>query len=393
MRLIYEDILPNQADKSAYPIYQITDDPEDLLFVDIETTGLSARSSSLYMIGCAFYENKGWHLRQWFADQEGEGKTLLVAFLQFAEKYHTLLHFNGNRFDLPYLKTKCEKYGVSYPFDEYESIDLYKKIAPYKKVLSLPDCKQKTIEGFLGIEREDKYNGGQLIELYEKYISEPSEDLYRTLTQHNADDIRGMFQLLPILWFDDFFSELADCPNLHMRTDSVQSESSVPLPLRAVKVQANYYKDLGGTERQEILMKLALPFKLPATFCCKKDEIYFQADGESATLRVPLVDDELKYFYTNYKDYFYLPEEDQAIHKSVAAFVDRKHKEPAKAENCYTRKPGQYLQEWDLVFTPFFKHEYKEHAMYFELTDYIKKNRSAMSLYACHTLQYLFSSL
>ena len=78
-------------------------------------------------------------------------------------------------------------------------------------------------------------------------------------------------------------------------------------------------------------------------------------------------------FYSNYKDYYYLPEEDQAIHKSVAEFVDRAYRMQASASNCYTRKPGQFLREWDLVFTPFFKKEYKSSDMVelkFSIFDY-----------------------
>jgi hypothetical protein len=175
-----------------------------------------------------------------------------------------------------------------------------------------------------------------------------------------------------------------------MRTDAQQSELSDTLPLRAVKVQANYYTDMDGTEKKEIFMKLSLSCNLPVPFKCNLDGIFLNIEGNTANLRIPLFEEELKYFYSNYKDYYYLPDEDQALHKSVASFVERSHRVQAKAENCYTRKPGQFLKQWDLVFTPFFKHEYKEHALYFELTDNIKVNRSAMSLYACHVLSHLF---
>ena len=40
--------------------------------------------------------------------------------------------------------------------------------------------------------------------------------------------------------------------------------------------------------------------------------------------------DTLKYFYDNYKDYFYLPKEDTAIHKSVATYVDKDFRQKAK---------------------------------------------------------------
>ena len=41
-------------------------------------------------------------------------------------------------------------------------------------------------------------------------------------------------------------------------------------------------------------------------------------------------------YYLDYKNYYYLPNEDMAVHKSVAVSVDRTHREKAAPENCYT---------------------------------------------------------
>ena len=42
-----------------YPIERLA--PLDqILFLDIETTGLSADNSQLYLIGCAFYKEGNW---------------------------------------------------------------------------------------------------------------------------------------------------------------------------------------------------------------------------------------------------------------------------------------------------------------------------------------------
>ena len=42
---------------------------ENFLFVDIETTGFTAKSSSLYLIGCAWYDQSHWHITQWLAEK------------------------------------------------------------------------------------------------------------------------------------------------------------------------------------------------------------------------------------------------------------------------------------------------------------------------------------
>lgn len=42
-------------------------DTESILFFDIETTGLSPKNASIYLIGAAFLQDKKWTLQQWFA--------------------------------------------------------------------------------------------------------------------------------------------------------------------------------------------------------------------------------------------------------------------------------------------------------------------------------------
>ncbi|WP_408071346.1 ribonuclease H-like domain-containing protein [Butyrivibrio sp. JL13D10] len=400
-----DEVITGVAD--GYPLERICEKPEDILFIDIETTGLSPKNSTIYLIGCAFYKDGTWNLKQFFADKRGDEEDIVRAFVTFAKDYKVLLHFNGNRFDLPFIQFKCDRFHIENPLESMKSIDIYKRIAPYKNLLGVPDCKQKTIELFLGIDRMDVYSGGELIKVYKDYLIAPDEGKYNILLLHNADDVRGMFALLPALYYHDFFSMITgqkviifntDAPVLpEVRTGFLVDESSdnenpdavIDLPIRAMKVQANYYKDIDGTQKEEVLMKVSLPDTLPSSIGGSADRCYFKAEGDMATIRIPLIEAELKYFYNNYRDYYYLPSEDQALHKSVAQFVDKTHRVQATAATCYTRKPGQYLMQWDAVFTPVFKESYNDKKLYFELTDKLKQSRAAMSLYAVHVLGHI----
>ena len=55
------------------------------LFFDIETTGFTAKSSYLYLIGCVFFTNNAWYIRQWFATTYKEELEILTSFLEFAK--------------------------------------------------------------------------------------------------------------------------------------------------------------------------------------------------------------------------------------------------------------------------------------------------------------------
>ncbi len=336
----------------------------EVLFIDIETTGFTAAKSQLYLIGCAFYHEENWQIKQWFAQSPEEEPELLKAFFTFAEKFSYLMHYNGNNFDLPYLKQKIKQYDLPYSFNNFEGIDIYRRIYPYKNFLKLPNCKQKTIEYFLNISREDTFTGGELINLYNDYITSHDYNLYHALLLHNTDDIKGMLEILPILSYYDLFN----------------------CNIKARKVQANYYNDIHGIPRKELLMKIVFASPLPVSISAMAKGCHFKGEGHEGTLIIPIYEEEMKYYYANYKDYYYLPTEDAAMHKSIASFVDKEYREQATASNCYTRKFSSYLPQWDVLVEPFFKREYKTNDLFFELTDEIKKDRQLFSDYASHVL-------
>lgn len=364
---------------------------EEILFIDIETTGLSPKTADLYLIGVSYYQGQTWHITQFFAESVEHESEVLSAFNNLSKEFKYVVHFNGDKFDIPFLQSKLEKYGLNDPFKRLRSFDLYKQVAPYKRQLGLPDCKQRTIELYLGLDREDKHDGGKLISVYKRYVDYKDPSDLKLLLLHNFDDVRGMFELLPMLRYQEYFGMFENLPKTSIRTDEelVDSSFDYELPVRARKVQANYYNDYAGNQKKEVYMKLSLPFELPSSLSGNLDNCYFKLEGKEGTLRVPMFETELRYYYSNYKDYYYLPKEDMAIHKSIANFVDKAYREKATPENCYTKKDGQYLQEWDLVFSPFFKESYQDKKFFFDLNENMKKSRFAMSLYASHVIAHV----
>lgn len=362
----------------GYPIETLSS-PDSLLLLDIETTGFSPSTSRLYLIGCAYQDYLDtarsvlgdWHLIQWFAEDYEEESDLLAAFFSFAQSRSRrhLVHFNGATFDLPFLLHKCRQFGLPCSFDDFEATDLYRCISPYKHFLGLPNCRQKTLERFLGIDREDIYSGGELIEIYHSYVKTHSPESEHLLLLHNREDLSGMLSLLPILSYHDLFHR----------------------PVGVRRVQSHAYRDLSGEKRQELYMTLSLPSPLPREVSFGACGCYFKGCGSQGELRVPIYEEELKYFYANYRDYYYLPEEDIALHKSVGAFVDRDHRMQASASTCYTRKRSAYLPQWDVVVEPFFKREYQSRELFFEITDELKKDRETFRRYAAHVLSMIAS--
>lgn len=343
--------------------------PEEIAFVDIETTGLSSEHNHIYMIGTAFKENGAWTITQIMAQNASEEKEMLLQFVNTIKSYKFLVHFNGNSFDLPFILKRCEANSIDFNFDDFNGLDIYKRVSSLKHILKLSSCKQKSIEAFLGINRDDQYTGGDLIKVYREYTQNKDEELCNFLLLHNYEDVLGMIEILPILNYCDIFSE----------------------DVLVKKVQTNVYNDVNGLSKKELVMNLKLPSEIYAPVNFNANGCYFTAAGKEAVLKVPLFKEEMKYFYSNHSDYYYLPEEDIAIHKSVSEYVDKDFREQAKASNCYTRKYSDYLEQWSDEFEPVFKREYASPLLFFELTDEIKASRSTFNKYAVHVLAMIYN--
>ncbi|BBF42869.1 possible elongation subunit of DNA-dependent DNA polymerase [Lachnospiraceae bacterium KM106-2] len=338
---------------------------EDLLFFDIETTGFSAEVTSLYLIGCIYYKNDAFHLIQWFADDYQSEKLVLTAFLEFTKEYKTLIHYNGQGFDIPYLQKKCAQYKISYDFTALESLDIYKKLFPYKAILNLANYKQKTIEEYLGIKREDTFSGGDLIHVYGSYLKaklsgdhDKEKEYLAPLLLHNEDDLQGLVTITEILNLRDVLT----------------------LPWVVTKTEQ---------DNDQFILHATLPKYLKNPISFGNNLVTVNGFEDQGIIRVKIYKDELKFFYSNYKDYYYLPKEDMAIHKSVAFYVDKEFRTKAKAANCYSKKTGCFVVQYGERLSPYFKIEYHDKETYIELTDDFLANQAQLNIYANHLVKKL----
>jgi uncharacterized protein len=356
-------------------------DLKRIAFFDIETTGFSADMSYLYLIGCIYYEAPSFQLIQWFAEDIHEEANLISSFFEFLKERDVLIHYNGSGFDIPYLQRKCKTFALNYSFDAVTGIDLYKKILPYKKIFKTNNFKQKTIETFLKIKREDIFDGGDLIQVYQSYLgrkryetlrqkriegvieqsTSEAEILLRQLLLHNEDDLKGLVRITPILSYVDLFEK----------------------PIRIL--QARVEKDI-------LTIHFETSSFLPTRINYSNDIAHLTAYEKTASLSIPVYEGELRHFYDNYKDYYYLPSEDTVVHKSLALFVDKDYREKAKPSNCYTKKQGNFVPQYEPLIAPYFKKSYQDKLTYLEIhTDFLLQEEN-LENYVTHILTHLITS-
>lgn len=360
MKLLEQTLLLKFSYSFSYP-------KEKVVFFDIETTGLFADTSSLYLIGCIFYDHtiSSWKLIQWFSNNYQSESFLLDAFFSFLKNYQLLIHYNGTRFDIPYLLKKCEQFSLPYDFSQMEQLDLYKEIFPYKKYFGLSSLKQTTLEAFLGIKRMDTFTGKELISIYSDYIHQKylthqhSNSLYQQLCLHNQEDLLGMTQITLFLHYIEIINAIPETVLVDLHNNIL----ILTIPLDCLN-HIPIYK--------------------------QKDSITVEWKEEKIQITIILYLGILKFYYPNYKDYYYLPNEDQAIHKSVAQFVDKKYRQKAKLSNCYIKKDSIFLPVFDpeLSFPLFYK-EYKDKTAYLEWNKTILKEETFLKEYASSLLKHI----
>lgn len=462
--------------------------PEDVLFFDIETTGLSARSAGLYLIGVLTYtvatsiaeesntasssdeaqisaipsahraanaptsstaspdtsapEAAGhWTLLQYFCENVADEPAVLQAFFELLRTKKVLISYNGDGFDIPFLRHMVEQYGLHaprpyhstalqeradrvdcpdtnesaiadapplYSFDTVESFDLFKKFRPLKHLLGLPDLKLKSCERFLGIDREDRFTGGELIEVYFEWQKTKAPALLDTLLLHNAEDIANLPNLLPLLRYrslphSDFQLRAHEClkdggtplvhlsftllspmsPSAHAPAENDTREVTEARRLHCTDAGENATReatddrrlhciDAGENGTREVTDDRRPHWPAPALprpMDLRGDFWALHAEGNAVELYVQLFEGERKLFFADFEHYYYLPAEDQVIHQSLAEFVDRSARKKACARNCYQRVSGCFLPECSEVYTPALQAEYRDKLRYAQYSD------------------------
>ena len=96
--------------------------------------------------------------------------------------------------------------------------------------------------------------------------------------------------------------------------------------------------------------------------------------GRTVRLRVPVYEMAPYYFFEDYKNYYYLPVEDKAIHKSLATFVSKEFRKPATRETARQQKSGSFLPQVTEQIGPPFRFRHADELCFFEQCDHDAQN-------------------
>lgn len=326
------------------PLYSQREIQEDMLFFDIETTGLSAARDPVYCIGCGYKDGGSLTTELLFAESAAEEPQIIRAFQERLSGFPTVITFNGSTFDIPFLKKRAALLGGDLsldPFFRRTHIDLYREARFLNRILRLPSCRQRNIEQFLGYLRRDPFTGGQLTEQYLQYLSHPDPHIREALLLHNEEDITGMFQTFGLLSYKQLLG------------GSFTVDTCVRTP------------DRDG--REMLSIRLFPEYDLPANLSLTGEDFSVFVKKKEVLMSYPVRHGELKMFFDDPENYYYLPQEDYAVHKSIGAYVDPAHRRKATRKNCYSKKVCDYISVPAKTAGSPLRQSYGDHGLYLEL--------------------------
>jgi uncharacterized protein YprB with RNaseH-like and TPR domain len=179
--------------------------PQDIAFIDIETTGLSGGAGVLaFLVGVGRYEQtttgESFHVAQFFLRDPSEESPLLTALEAFLAPCKAIVSFNGKSFDVPILGTRYrlrDGQTSNSPFEGLAHIDLLHLARRLWKE-RLPNRSLGYLEAHILETTRDQEDipGWMAPEIYAQYLRFGETDQLHGVLYHNAMDVISLAALL-----------------------------------------------------------------------------------------------------------------------------------------------------------------------------------------------------
>ncbi|MEE3480366.1 MAG: ribonuclease H-like domain-containing protein [Lachnospiraceae bacterium] len=282
---------------------------EDALLFDIETTGFSPAHSQIYLVGTAALTGSDeYTVTQYFAEDASDEAAVLRAFIDEAGLYETLISFNGEAFDIPFIQKRAS--AADMIFTVTKSIDLYRETRKITPVFPMKSRKLKSIEQFFGVFREDTYSGGDLIRVWQEYTIDNDPEKEKNVLLHNEEDVADMFPVLSILELERLLDADICVERIVLEKDGTLTfagRSGIRTPTGFTLVSKN------------------------AFFAFRDEKIQGSIRPETG---------KKKYFFGNPKAYAYLISEEKVIPKALASALPKSAVRKARMADCYAEEEG-----------------------------------------------------
>ena len=169
----------------------------NLLFVDLETTGLAGGAGTYaFLVGCGWFNGGSFHVRQFVLSSFPGERVLLEAVAELAASCGTVVTFNGKTFDLPLMETRFVLHRMQTPFAGMPHVDL---LHPARRLWRndgapgaglQPGCRLTVLEEALcGHVREGDVPGFEIPARYFRFVRSGDARPLAAVLEHNRLDL------------------------------------------------------------------------------------------------------------------------------------------------------------------------------------------------------------
>lgn len=171
-------------------------DPRNLLFFNMETTGLGGSGTVAFLIGFGSIKGNGFQVRQYFLPDFPDEEAMLEAVREKINSETVIVSYNGKSFDMPILTDRMIIQRVERNLEYADHIDLLHIIRRmYRR--RLRDCTLTNVEDrVLDFHRDSDIPGHLVPSVYFNWLSTTDPDLLDKVAQHNCNDIVSLFFLM-----------------------------------------------------------------------------------------------------------------------------------------------------------------------------------------------------
>lgn len=175
-------------------------EPEDLLFLDTETSGLAGGTgTAAFILGLATVRDDVLTVRQLLMTGFGGERALLQALGRELGAHECLVTFNGKSFDLPLLRARTRLAGFGWPEGAQRHLDLL-HVTRRRLREGWADCRLRTAEEHaLGFARTDDFPGSEVPAAWQRWLQRGEAAPLPRILDHNREDLLSLAGLLAVL--------------------------------------------------------------------------------------------------------------------------------------------------------------------------------------------------
>lgn len=178
------------------PLHQLREmRPEEVCYLDIETTGLS--NSPLFLVGLMYASEGRLVIDQLFARDYTEEPAVLRFLAGCMGRFSAMVTFNGVSFDLPFINERMILGGIEYapPAMHIDLLPVSRRVVGRRT----PNHKLQTLEKYvLGKRRTGDIPGRLIPGAYHEFVRTGDAGMMAGVIHHNRLDLLSMLELVAV---------------------------------------------------------------------------------------------------------------------------------------------------------------------------------------------------